>query len=91
MHRLKATEAAAVPKIEGLPFNLTGYDDNGYLSLSNFVQQNQNRNMNRGELTMLFRTADLSKKNRITKRDWETFYWLFVIPFEKDCDTDKNY
>lgn len=50
----------------------------------------KNRAMIPGEINTVFNTADMKKQNKLDQTEWQSFFKVFIEPFEK-CDEDKDY
>lgn len=61
-----------------------------YINFETFRVLMKNRGMIPGEIQFVFNTADRTKSNKLSQIEWQSFYRVFVEPFEK-CDASKKY
>jgi hypothetical protein len=61
-----------------------------FISLEQFRMLMKNRGMIPGEIQFVFNTVDRNKNNKLDQIEWQSFWLVFIEPFEK-CDTGKKY
>lgn len=55
-----------------------------------FVELFRNKHLQKGEIKVIFVTADINEDDKISSQEWNDFHGLFIEPFE-ELDTIGDY
>ena len=78
------SEKMSFPKI------IPDSNNDGFSDQNDFYSVFKDLNMNSHEIFEIFSIIDENNKGLINPEEWNSFRNLFIIPFELNCDLNRN-
>jgi len=77
-------------KADPIPVNLPDVTQTGQRDFEDIVNVFSKHHVSRGEVKVIFKTADINEDNMISIQEWGDFHGLFIEPFE-EADSGGEY